>query len=254
MIQLKRRSKRNLLLGFGFSLIILILSSGLSYISIKQLLDSQRAVEHTSNVESDLNNLISRMKDAETGQRGFLLTGNSEFLEPYNGARADIAEYFNHVQLLTADNPQQQKDFPLLESYLETKFKLIDRSIIDKKRGIPPTVKGLIIGKEAMDSVRSVVARMIIRENDLLVSGNARMNKFAAFTPIMIGIAALLSMIITILFYFRVSKDARDASIMQAELRSKEEKTNKQIEVIDSIAKKIADGDYSARVLREDLE
>ena len=254
MIKLKRRSKRNLLLGFGFSLIILILSSALSYISINQLLESQRAVEHTAEVENDLNNLISRMKDAETGQRGFLLTGNTEFLEPYNGARVDINDYFNHVQLLTADNPQQQHDFPLLEQYLEAKFKLIDQSIIDKKRGIPPTVQALVVGKVAMDSVRQVVARMIIRENKLLVSGNSRMNKFAAFTPIMIGIAALLSMGITILFYFRVSRDAQIAVNLQRELRIKEEKTNKQIEAIDGIAKKIAGGDYTARVAREDLE
>ncbi|RYE47777.1 MAG: hypothetical protein EOP48_21340 [Sphingobacteriales bacterium] len=254
MIHLKRRSKRNLLIGFGFSLFILILSSAMSYISINQLLDSQRAVDHTAEVEGALNSLISRMKDAETGQRGFLLSGDETFLDPYNGARADIIEYFNHVQLLTVEDSQQQQDFPVLERYIEDKFRLIDKSIKEKKRGIPPTVPALLVGKVAMDSIRVVVNRMITRENQMMISKNARMDRFAAITPVMIGIAALLSMGITILFYFRVSKDAQIAVDLQNQLKLKEEKTIKQIEIIDGIAKKIAGGDYHARLDKADLE
>jgi len=254
MTRLTKRSKSNLLLGFGFSLLILIISSVLSYISINQLLASQRAVEHTTEVENNLNSLISRIKDAETGQRGFLLTGDESFLDPYNGARAEVGDFFNHIQLLTIDNQHQQKDFPLLEKFIEKKFNLIDQSINDKKRGIPPTVQALIVGKKAMDSVRIVVAKMISRENQLLISRNATMNEFAAFTPIMIGLASLLSMGITIIFYFRVSKDARIAADLQNELKDKGEKTARQIEVIDEIAKKIADGNYTARIEKTDLQ
>jgi len=254
MTRLTKRSKSNLLIGFGCSLFILIISSILSYLSINQLLVSQQAVEHTTEVENSLNSLISRMKDAETGQRGFLLTGDDSFLEPYNGAKAEITDLFNHVQLLTIDNQYQRKDFPVLEKFIERKFDLIDQSINDKKRGIPPTVPALIVGKKVMDSVRSVVHTMISRENQLLISRNATMNKFAAFTPIMIGIASLLSMGITILFYFRVSKDARIAVNLQKELKDKGEKTARQIEVIDEIAKKIAGGDYSARIEKTDLQ
>ncbi|RZM26502.1 MAG: hypothetical protein EOO88_16775, partial [Pedobacter sp.] len=169
-------------------------------------------------------------------------------------AKTEVIDLFNHTQLLTIDNPQQKEDFPILEKFIEKKFELIDLSINDKKRGIPPTVPALIVGKKVMDSVRSVVHKMISRENQLLKSRNATMNKFAAFTPIMIGIASLLSMGITILFYFRVSRDATIAAELQKALKDKGETTARQIEVIDGIAKKIAGGDYSARIEKTDLQ
>jgi len=254
MTRLKQSSKRNLLIGFGCSLIILILSSAVSYISINQLLDSQRDVEHTVEIESNLNGLISRMKDAETGQRGFLLTGDETFLEPYNGARAEIGDYVNKIQLLTVDQPHHQKDLASLERLIDTKFSLIDNSIKNKKRGIPPAVAALTFGKRVMDSLRNASSEMIQRENQVMILKNKRMNGFVAFTPIMIGIAALLSMGITLLFYFRVSKDASIAIDLQNELKAKEEKTVRQIAVVEGIAKKIAGGDYNARVERADLE
>ena len=254
MTRLTQSSKRNLLIGFGCSLIILILSSAVSYISINQLLDSQRDVEHTVEIESNLSGLISRMKDAETGQRGFLLTGEETFLDPYIGARAEIGDYVNKIQLLTVDQPNHQKDISSLERLIDTKFSLIDNSIKNRKRGIPPAVAALTFGKRVMDSIRNVSSEMIRRENQVMVLKNKRMNNFVAFTPVMIGIAALLSMGITLLFYFRVSKDAGIALDLQNELKAKEEKTVRQIAVIEGVAKKIAGGNYNARVDQADLE
>lgn len=254
MKQLQKRSRRNLLAGFGISLIILIVSSGISYFSIQQLLDSQKWVDHTIEVEKTLEGLISRMKDAETGQRGFLLTGEETFLDPYTGAKAEVFELLTKAQSLTRDNAQQQQDFPKLESLINSKFTLISGSIADKKRGIPATATLLLKGKSVMDSIRTMVTTMVVRENKLMVSRTAKMTKFATWTPIMIGIAALISMVITIVFYFRVQHDSEIAVDLQKELIKKEETTALQIAAIGGIAEKIVKGDYSARVDKEDLE
>jgi uncharacterized membrane protein len=105
-----------------------------------------------------------------------------------------------------------------------------------------------------MDSIRTMVTNMVIRENKLMVSRTTDMNKFATWTPILIGIAALISMIITIVFYFRVQRDSQIAVDLQKELIKKEEKTAIQIAEIGGIAEKIVKGDYTARVDKEDLE
>lgn len=254
MKQMHKRSKRNLLVGFGFSLLILILSSGLSYLSITQLLESQKWVEHTAEVETTLESLISRMKDAETGQRGFLLTGEDTFLEPNNGAKVEVIDMLTKAQSLTRDNSAQQKDFPTLEHLVNTKFGLISSSIADKKRGMPATATLLIRGKSVMDSIRVVVRTMISRENKLMVVRNAEMNKFATWTPLLIGLAALISMVITIVFYFRVQRDAEVAINLQKELTRKEESTHSQIAAIGEIAEQIAKGDYTARVDKANLK
>ena len=254
MKQMHKRSKRNLLVGFGFSLLILILSSGLSYLSITQLLESQKWVEHTAEVETTLENLISRMKDAETAQRGFLLTGDEAFLEPNTGAKTEVFELLTKAQSLTRDNAEQQKDFPLLEQLVNSKFNRINGSIMDKKRGIPATAPFLLRGKSIMDSIRVVVRTMVSRENKLMILRNTKMNKFATSTPILIGLAALISMVITIIFYFKVQKDAELSVELQKELTRKEQSTHTQIAAIGEIAEQIAKGDYTARVNKDDLK
>ena len=254
MIRVSKRAKRNLLMGFGCSLLILIGSSVASYISIKQLLESQRAVEHTTQVRIGLDDLVSRMKDAETGQRGFLLSGEDIFLEPYMGAKDEVMDYYTKVQMLTRDNQSQQKDLPVVEKLINEKFKIIDSTIANKRRGILPAVTTLLRGKQIMDSIRVMMTTMVVRESKLMENRNAKMNQFAVFTPILIGIAALLSMVITVMFYFRVRKDAQIATELQEELKRQEEKTTEQIRVITDLAKKIAEGDYKTRIERSDLD
>ena len=87
---MKASLKRNLLIGFGVSLLILIISSVASYLSIQNLLESQEEVRHTRSIVTKLEQTISIAKDAETGQRGFLITSQSDFLEPYNGSQARV--------------------------------------------------------------------------------------------------------------------------------------------------------------------
>ena len=83
---MKTTLKNNLRLGLGLSLIILFISSLASYVSIGNLIKSTDLVKHSDEVILNADNVISYLKDAETGQRGYLLTGNKVFLQPYYGA------------------------------------------------------------------------------------------------------------------------------------------------------------------------
>lgn len=254
MQKFNKRSKRNLRFGFGIGLIILLLSSGLSYFSIKQLLESQYWVAHTTEVKSALDNLISEMKDAETGQRGFLLTGDEEFLEPYNGAREQVLGHYYRVKQLTIDNRSQQKDLPLLEKLIAEKFSTIDQTIRDKRRGIPPSITTLLRGKAIMDSTRVMVKNMNARENQLMVLRSKQMSKFTVFTPIVICVAALIGMILTVIFYRKVQADARISANLENELALKQQNTERQIATIEEVAGKISAGNYHVRVDKADLE
>ncbi len=97
--------KRNLQIGFGFSLLLLIISSVASYISIESLISSAERVNHTNLVIGELENTISATKDAETGQRGYLLTGRDEFLDPNNGSYNSVLASLNKIKTLTSDSP-----------------------------------------------------------------------------------------------------------------------------------------------------
>jgi len=250
----QKSAKRNLLFGFAVSLSVLLVSSGISYFSISQLLDSQQLVEHTSQVKYTLDNLISVMKDAETGQRGYLLTGNDVFLEPYKGSKSKVMDLYMDAQHLTIDNQVQQKDFPQLEKLIQEKYSIIQKTIADKKDGIPPAVSTLIRGKEIMDSIRKMINIMNTREDELMILRNAKMNKFSALTPIFIAFAALLGMLVTVIFYRKIQQNNLVSFRLEQELSGKKKMVEHQIEVVSTVAQKISSGDYSVRIDKKDLQ
>jgi CheY-like chemotaxis protein/CHASE3 domain sensor protein/HAMP domain-containing protein len=242
------KANNNLRIGFGFSILLLIVSSVASYISIQNLLKNASLVRHTNEVRFALESAISSLKDAETGQRGFLITGQDEYLEPYTGAYDKALKELDKVMELTKDNPAQLGTAQVLRRLL---IKRVDRmqQIIDKKRaGGYIDFTDMKMGKIYMDSVRSQVNRMITEENRLLQQRTKSMDKFVVFTPIIIVNSALLSIIIAIVFYLRVIKDIKERAILQRELLEKDKETTQRINVIQHIAKKISEGDYSVRI------
>src|ERR1700742_636746 len=116
-------------IGFIISLVLLLFITIASYISIQNLLESSELVEHSNMVISTLENIISFMKDAETGQRGYLLTGNNTFLKPYYGSYENALLAVNNFQQLTADNPAQQVNASSIRGILTTRLVMLRKLI-----------------------------------------------------------------------------------------------------------------------------
>src|SRR4051812_1718123 len=95
---------RTLLISFSLSIVLLIITSVASFISIHNLLESAKWVNHTNEVIHRLEETLSTLKDAETGQRGYLLTGNTEYLEPYQGAQDKALDILIATKKLVGDN------------------------------------------------------------------------------------------------------------------------------------------------------
>ena len=74
---------RNLQIGFGISLLLLLASSTASYVSIRKQIHNSAMVDHSRRVMSRVNKILQDLQNAETGQRGYLLTGMEKFLDPY---------------------------------------------------------------------------------------------------------------------------------------------------------------------------
>ena len=106
---MKLSLKTNLRIGLGISLLLLIISSVASYISIKNLIKSADMVVASNEVINDVDNIVSMLKDAETGQRGYLLTGNEVFLDPYTKSIARTDSLFAKVMLNTQDIALEQQ-------------------------------------------------------------------------------------------------------------------------------------------------
>jgi len=97
-----RTFNRVLVIGMGLIVLLLIANAWLGYHITRQLNEAVAWVAHTQEVMDALEEVASTMKDAQTGQRGFIITGETRYLEPYDSATAGIDEKVQRLQLLTA--------------------------------------------------------------------------------------------------------------------------------------------------------
>jgi len=107
--------KQILPLGFGVIILIVSLSSLITLNSTSTLKESSDWVAHTYQVQSMLRGLEKSLVDAETGQRGFIITGEDEFLEPYNQTEQNLDDDFDQLSDEISDNPEQLERLAKLE-------------------------------------------------------------------------------------------------------------------------------------------
>ena len=251
---MKTSLNRNLLIGFSFSLIILILSSTASFISIKNLLTSAEKVTQSSKVTAGIDNILSTMKDAETGQRGFLLTNDELFLQPYNEAVKIIRPAIRNVEYLLKDDSLRIKFISQLDGMILARLEIMDQTIRQKRANEPISLLALRDGKIFMDNIRAMVKKMNTDEIQVLAKRTAVMNQFARYTPILIVVAAILSLLITIIFYLKVKADIADKIKLQEQLLIKDTEVTNRIKVIENIADQISAGDFSIRIHDEEKD
>ncbi|KAK0340498.1 hypothetical protein LTR94_030266, partial [Friedmanniomyces endolithicus] len=106
--------------------------------------------------------LLSELKDAETAQRGFILTGDETFLEPYAPSRREIIDYLHRM-----DRPEQHGAAPWMHTLhilVESKFEELDRTIALVRAGREDQARAIVregAGKRVMDRLRDVVATIV---------------------------------------------------------------------------------------------
>lgn len=240
--------KRNLIIGFGISLLLLIISAVASYVSIDNLLRSADLVNHTNEVQKKVEGVLSILRDAETGQRGYLLTGDEIFLEPYNGSYDRASLLINDVKKLTEDNPEQQVDATLLRSLALKRLTFLGELVNRKRNNQPVTDSLLYTGKGYMDNLRVLIKRMQDREAKLLVERTRDMNRYANYTPSLIVIASILAILVTIVSFGRVTADYNKRATLQKELQKKDDEIQKRLATVNHIASQISAGNYKEKV------
>ena len=126
--------------GFVLALAALVVIGWVSYRSTTGLIDAADQVTHTHKVLENLEQLLSLLKDAETGQRGYLITGEDRYLEPYNAALGQINQTLKQIRDLTVDNPNQQQRINTLEPLAQEKLAEL-KETIDLRRTRKPGLR-----------------------------------------------------------------------------------------------------------------
>jgi CHASE3 domain sensor protein len=146
------------------SVIVFFVVSGLvAYENIKTIRDDNLKVIQSQETMTALNEVLSSAQDAETGQRGFLLTGNERYLEPYRTALAVIPARLDRIRELTRGDAGQQARLTELSGRLDDKLAELKETIeLRRTRGLEAAlaVVNSDRGKAAMDAIRTKLANI----------------------------------------------------------------------------------------------
>jgi CheY-like chemotaxis protein/CHASE3 domain sensor protein len=133
-------------------------------------------VLHSFEVVQQLQSLDLTIRDAETGQRGFLLTGDESYLPPYENARAALPGRLKSLRRLTADNREQQQRLDLLEQFTADKMTELGQTIELRRAGNAAAALAIVRtdrGREAMDRATGIITDMQAEERNLLAEREA---------------------------------------------------------------------------------
>jgi len=190
---------RRLAGGFGLAGFTLLVIAVVSYVNIANLIETDHWVDHTHLVRTDLANLLLQLTDAETGQRGFLVTGNEVYLAPYQSALGQIRKIAEEVRGLTVDNPHEQSRLDALAPLIDSKLAELKQTIdLRRTQGFDAALKVVTsnVGLDYMDKMRAIIADADQEEADLLKRRSEDVHASAALATTIIvwgGLAGALA-------------------------------------------------------------
>jgi len=160
--------------GFLLAIVAVVLIALLSYSSVQTTEVSSQSLAGSIETMAQIQTTMATLIDAETGQRGYLLTGREAYLEPFLRAQSEVNTEFASLQVLTKDNPAQHSRLETLQALATEKMAEIAAMVDMKKRGKSDEALAELLtdrGKILMDRIRDVTDRMTIAERSQISAG-----------------------------------------------------------------------------------
>jgi len=203
----QRRRTSNLSLNFKLGAVaavavFTVIVGSLGVVVVRESSDAWALVSQTQQVQQSLSAVLQRLTDAETGQRGYLLSNSDEFLEPFNGATTDVTQTLARLRELVKVNDSQVRALSALNEAVETRITTLNAHIDGRRLGDVLSVELLRPGKQQMDRVQTLVRSMRATEATLLAERQMQTDRWGVIAIAVLfagslGACALLIVIST---------------------------------------------------------
>ena len=190
--------ERKVQAGFAVLLGCLVAVAAAAYPAVRRLQGDEARVARTQQVIATLRLVLATTTDAETGERGYIITGQEEYLAPYTSARQDVLAALRDLRALTADNPVQQRHLDALDPLVAGRMGLLQTGIDARRHGFTVAQAVVLSGASArVDAkIHKVVAEMEAHEQELLTAREARTEHATVMTKVVIGGGSALAVLI----------------------------------------------------------
>jgi signal transduction histidine kinase/CHASE3 domain sensor protein/ActR/RegA family two-component response regulator len=208
--------------AFALALLPLVIIVVASFRNMSALLEAAQLIRHTQDVKVSLGNLLAHVTDAQNGMRGFLITGNETFLEPYHNAVAIIDQDVTDLQRLIAGNAEQGRRLDAVKSIVADQLDYLSRTVaVRRTDGFDAAQRRVLTeyGKKKMEAVRVMVSEMNNAESQLLQQRQATMDAHTRDTRLVLGISALLGFVLAVSASVSISRELRKRRQVESELR-----------------------------------
>jgi PAS domain S-box-containing protein len=212
--------------SFAVLLAVLLVNTAVTRRQLAVENRNQDWVQHTQDVELELTTTESLLKDAETGQRGYLYTGQAGYLAPYEAARGQVEAHLNRLAGLVADNPAQNARLPQLRELCRQKLDELERTIELFKAGKKDEARALVtsnVGRHYMEEIRSLIGAM---QQDELALEKSRLELVDSSSRALVGtiyLTTALAVAGLVLLAFFILRAMSEREKHAAELREREE-------------------------------
>ncbi len=210
--------------GFVLLLILLIANALITRRQLADMVSHQADVEHTQQVLIAVNQTQSLLKDAETGQRGFLYTNEPSYLAPYNLAITQLGPQLRVLQQLTNNDPTEQSEVAQLRTLTQAKLAELSRTLLLYRSGHPEAAHAEVLsdrGRLIMVQIDNLIGKLQLQEGSLAAARTAAARHSIRDTVISIYLASLVAAtgLFFLAYYITKAMALRDIYARQLEER-----------------------------------
>jgi PAS domain S-box-containing protein len=196
--------------GFAVALLILAAIGVLSYRNTKVLVDADFSVARSHTLIGTLDDLLAQVLEVESATRGYLISGQEFYLDPYYGAVEKVGSTLKRLEALTAGNPAAQAGLDALRGQVADKLRFNEDEIeITSSSGFAAGRKMMETGRghQLMDVIRARIERMKAEQQKQLAQRSAQAHADSDFTLLMLAIGSVLSFAILFGVYYSLRQE-----------------------------------------------
>lgn len=216
--------------AFGSALLVLIVGA-VSLLSVRQLMRANDQVERTNSLIGKLTTVASEMVNAETGQRGYIITGDTAYLYPYTRSKKFVRQHLADLRLLSAGNIRLTRRVDSLTRLVDLQLADLSESVdLRLLEGFEPAAAEIRTDrtKLRMDRIRNLVEDMAAEEKHVLVRNTGVQRRTSRIAPAIIIGGAFLAFLLALLINMGLRRDVRSLLRVQSSLEHQKNLLNSQ--------------------------
>jgi PAS domain S-box-containing protein len=218
-------------IGVTFGALLLLIS--LTSMSTMRLIREARWVDHTKDVLAELDGVLAAITEGETGQRGFLITGDDVYLAPYRRATEEVPERLRRIDALLVDNAAQRDRGRKLKELVLERLGQLDLAVRLTKSGRAGEARDFIragAGRATMDGIRGLVSTMRSEERELLRTRDERSGATARSLITTLGIGCGLLVSFLVLIWWLIRADLARRNRTESAIRDREARIRRLVD------------------------